>query len=64
MTKYETQQYDDSSDPWVIPIHGIEAPIAPSLSCPVPQTEDAYDQFFTDDDLPSIEFRPRLRRSA
>jgi hypothetical protein len=55
----------DADDPWIVPLHGIEAPAAilPIRTLPVEDpvtTAHLYD----DDELPTIEFRPRLRRSA
>jgi hypothetical protein len=54
----------DDTDPWLIPLHGIEAPAKQQAVRPVPD-ESALASFFeADDEVPSIEYRPRLRRSA
>ncbi|CAN5449854.1 hypothetical protein BH11PLA2_BH11PLA2_28430 [soil metagenome] len=49
---------------WVIPLHGIDAPRGDFR--PVVMTNDSVAHLFDDvsDDLPTIEFRPQLRRSA
>ncbi len=56
----------DVDEPWVIPLHGA---IAPALD-PIARTFDPVEDpvttahLYDDDELPTIEFRPRLRRSA
>lgn len=49
------------TDPWIIPLHGVEAP-GQAASAPATEPPRFFD--FDDDELPTIEFRPRLRRSA
>lgn len=55
----------DDEEPWVIPLHGIDAPRADTIA-PVRSVsnDDAPLHLYTDDELPNIEFRPQLRRSA
>jgi hypothetical protein len=50
----------------VIPLHGIEAAVEVSPRTLPSSDDDAVvtAHFYSDDDLPTIEFRPRLRRSA
>ena len=61
----DTTASDDADDPWIVPLHGIEAP-ATILPLRSPMVEESQPPFhlYDDDELPTIEFRPRLRRSA
>jgi len=56
----------DDSDLWILPLHGIEAPVTlfPLRAAVTDADAAAADHFYDDDELPTIEFRPRLRRSA
>jgi hypothetical protein len=57
---------DEAGDPWVIPLHGIEAPVKAAARSANSTDDDTAvtAHFYSDDDLPTVEFRPRLRRSA
>lgn len=56
----------NDSDAWVIPLHGIDAPGDPPRQVAYPDADDKAitDHFYASDELPTIEFRPSLRRSA
>jgi hypothetical protein len=61
---------DAESDAWVIPLHGIDAP-ADVIQFPMAHRETIHEPVsmpfgdaMDDDELPTIEFRPQLRRSA
>lgn len=53
-------------EPWVIPLHGAIAPSPlPEPTKTIKNDDEALtDHFYGDDELPTIEFRPQLRKSA
>jgi hypothetical protein len=64
----DTFETEDDADAWVIPLHGIDAPAADILPFPTrpewPPVPEAHLFNDWDDEQPTIEFRPQLRRSA